>query len=531
MWRSLPVRLSLTVVALLVGTVTLTLSVSHRVAIDTLAEQSDRAAMSAFSTLSVSHAGELLGQRSEDVAELRRSAQRLVSEESTGVQAVAFHDAAGAVLVEAHVAAAAAPASLSAVPARLEGASPTAGLRRWSGPVQFGGRPVGAITLEMRDDLALRLKPRLAEAHLRLGLVVTLLGGLFIFVFARRSLSAIPALARAIERVRQADFNARVPEEGPEEFRRLAGAFNEMSSRLQLFGQYTNPDVIRALIQDPDLAGPGGVLRHVTVVFSDMRNFTRMSASRPPSDVLRQVNLYFRLLERIVFDHGGHVDKYMGDAMMVVFGLFDLPLPDLHRRLTDNLPVVYSQQAVRAMLRARDAIRIVNLYLAEGADTPRAIGALTPEIFGFGIASGHVTAGNLGGARKKDYSVVGNIVNLAARLECQSLRGEVLIDSHTRRNLGPGGVVAPRPAVVLKGFERPVVPYEVISLSGEPEVAELRAYLSGVFTEDFVVEALLRGDALVSAQDIRAATARLQRILATYTPLSAPEGQETAGTG
>lgn len=135
MWHSLPVRLSLTVVALLLGTVILTLSVSHRVAADSLAEQGDRAATSVFSTLSVSHAGQILGQRSEDIAELQRSAQRLVSEESTGVQAVAFHDPAGRVLVEAHAATVLAPASLSPVPARLEGGAASAGLRRWSGPV------------------------------------------------------------------------------------------------------------------------------------------------------------------------------------------------------------------------------------------------------------------------------------------------------------------------------------------------------------------------------------------------------------
>lgn len=529
MWLSLPVRLTLTVVALLAVTVSLTLSVSHRVAVDTLAEQRDRGAQGLFSTLSVSHAGEVLGLRSEDVAEMRRAAQRLVTDGTTGVRALAFHDARGEVVVEAHADDARPLPGLASLPPALDESAAPEGARRWAGPVLFGGRAVGAITLETRDDLALRLKPRLGEANLLLGLVVTVLGGLLVLFVSRRSLSAVPALSRAIEQVRQADFSARVPETGAHELRHLAGAFNEMSRRLELFGQYTNPALIRALIQDPDLAGPGGVLRHVTVVFSDMRGFTRMSASRPPADVLRQVNLYFHLFERIVLDHGGHIDKYMGDAMMAVFGLFDSPLPDLHRRLTDNLPVPYSQQAVRAMLRARDAVRVVNRYL----ETAGPGAALTPEVFGCGIASGHATAGNLGGEKKKDYSVVGNIVNLAARLESQSRKGEVLIDSHTRRNLGPGGVVAPRPPVDLKGFDRPVVPYEVLSLEAGPhaDVAELRSYLRGVFTEAFVHRALLRGDALVTADDVRSATARLHAILDAYEPVSGLVGQETGGTG
>jgi class 3 adenylate cyclase/HAMP domain-containing protein len=511
-WRSLPLRLSVTTALLSAATVTAVVVWGHRLALESLTEQADRSGQALVTALAVSHAGELLALRTDDLAEMGRAASRLVSDPATGVVSVTFADASGRAV-------AAAPRAVDGPvmpPPALITSTPAPGVRRFTGPVHFGGRTVGAIAVELRDDLALHLAPNLTTALVRLGLLGAFLGAAVVFFRTRRALRAVPALAAAIERVRQADFSVRVRTDGEGELAHLAMAFNEMSRRLELFGQYTNPALIRALIQDPDLALPGGVLRHVTVVFCDMRDFTRMSAQRAPSEVLRQVNLYFHVYERVVLDHGGHVDKYMGDAIMAVFGLFDQPLADLHQRLARDEPLAYSRRAVRAMLLARDLVRVLNHFLVEAAPDVVRPRSLTPQIFGCGIASGFVTAGNLGGLRKKDYSVVGAIVNLAARLESQSRSGEVLVDGHTRRNLGSGVAVAPRAPVELKGFDRAVTPFEVGRL--EPQASEpgFLEYARGFFTEEFVREAVLQRDPMVTESEVNRCQASLRAALETW---------------
>ncbi|MCK6569614.1 HAMP domain-containing protein [Myxococcota bacterium] len=519
MWRSLPFRLAFTVAVLSAATVAAVVGLGHRLAIESLAEQADRSGQALVTALAVSHAGELLALRADDLAEMERAATRLVADPATGVLSVTFADAAGR-----SVAAAPAPRESLAgpLPDRITTDTPARGVRRVAGPVHFGGRVVGAIVIEFRDDLSLRLAPNLTTALARLGLFGAALGAIVVFLLTRRALRTVPALAEAIDRVRQADFSARVRVEGEGELGHLAQAFNEMSRRLELFGQYTNPALIRALIQDPDLALPGGVLRHVTVVFCDMRDFTRMSAQRAPTEVLREVNLYFHVYERVVLDHGGHVDKYMGDAIMAVFGLFDQPLSDLHERLARNEPLAYSRRAVRAMLLARDLVRVLNRFLADPASAPLRPAALSAQVFGCGIASGFVTAGNLGGPRKKDYSVVGAIVNLAARLESQSRQGEVLVDGHTRRNLGTDAAVTPRPPVELKGFERPVTPFEVSDLAhlaGEPDFA---TYARGFFTEEFVRDAVLQRDPMTAEAEVVRCLAGLRATLEDWAQRFAP---------
>jgi class 3 adenylate cyclase len=518
-WRSLPFRLALTVALLSAGTVAAVVGLGHRLAIESLGEQADRSGQALVTALAVSHAGELLALRPDDVVEMERAASRLVADPATGVLSVTFTDARGRPVAAAPAAPATAYLPL---PTHLTASVPAPGVRRFAGPVQFGGRTVGAIVVEFRDDLALRLAPNLTASLARLGLLGACLGAAVAFVLTRRALRAVPALSAAIDRVRQADFSARVTTNGEGELAHLAQAFNEMSRRLELFGQYTNPALIRALIQDPDLALPGGVLRHVTVVFCDMRDFTRMSAQRAPTDVLRQVNLYFHVYERVVLDHGGHVDKYMGDAVMAVFGLFDQPLADLHQRLARDEPLAYSRRAVRAMLLARDLVRVLNHFLSDPAATHLRPQALSPQVFGCGIASGFVTAGNLGGPRKKDYSVVGAIVNLAARLESQSRHGEVLVDGHTRRNLGPHVSVAPRTAVELKGFERPVTPFEVARLDPTPGEPDFLDYARGFLTEAFVRDAVLQGDPMVAEAEVAGCLAGLRAALEEWVQRPTP---------
>jgi class 3 adenylate cyclase len=496
---------------------------SYRLAVEIGRDRSRAVGHVLARALADSHSSHLLAGRLE---ELRLSARRLTSntegESAPAVLTATFFDSDGRPLARSPDAGTATTLPATELAGGVDdGPAPGDG-RRFVAPISFGigetRRTIGAVEIVLADDFSARLKPRLTALYLLLGVAGSLLVAGLVYALSRWMLRTIPALTAAIEQVREGRFEAHVPETGGHELARLAGAFNDMSRRLALFGQYTSPAIIRALLQDPDLALPGGVTRHVTVVFADMRGFTRMSARRAPSDVLRVVNLYFCLLEQVVVDHGGHIDKLMGDAMMALFGLFDAPPPDLEQRFARNDCIPYARNAVQAMLHARDAVRVLNAFLARAADLPAFPPALVPCTFGCGIASGYATVGNIGGAHTKDYSVVGAIVNLAARLESQSRDGEVLVDSHTWRNLGGGALVRPRPPVELKGFEAPITPFEVRTLAAD-EAAGRRAfveYAQRLFDEDFVAEAVLQSDPLASSADVQRFTAILRDALQAF---------------
>lgn len=499
MWRSISFRFSLVAGLLVAAAIGAATWASYQLAVGIGREQRREAGRMLVEALADSHSSHLLGARTD---ELRLSARRLTSGGNVPggsrlVRVAAFYDAEGRPLARSPAAGAEPPPLPPAEMAEgVDDAPAGDGGRRFVAPVSFGigdsRRTIGAVEIVVTDDFSARLKPRLGGLYTLVGVAASLLAAVLVYGLSRWMLRPVPALAAAIEQVREGRFDARVPEFGGDELSRLAAAFNDMSRRLALFGQYTNPAIIRALLQDPDLALPGGVTRHVTVVFTDMRGFTRMSAHREPADVLRLVNLYFHLLERVVIDHGGHIDKLMGDAMMALFGVFERPPDDLSARLQRGELIPYARNAVRAMLHARDGVRVLNAFLERAADVPGFPPELTPQTFGCGIASGYATVGNIGGAHTKDYSVVGNIVNLAARLESQSRAGEVLIDSHTWRNLGGDVVVRPRPPVELKGFDRPITPFEVRALGGEEET--FLEYGRRLFDERFLVEAILQDD-------------------------------------
>ena len=168
------------------------------------------------------------------------------------VDAVVFVDATGAILAEAGPGSR--PLDLSDDPRPRS---------RHEAPVVFGGREVGWVRVSRLDRFAAEIEPALRRDHMLFGLLACLGSALLVWLLAREYLRPIPELTRALDRLRDGDFAVRVESHGEHELARLAGAFNEMSQRLALFGQYTNPDIIRAIQRDPDLAGPRGTLRHV----------------------------------------------------------------------------------------------------------------------------------------------------------------------------------------------------------------------------------------------------------------------------
>lgn len=212
----------------------------------------------------------------------------------------------------------------------------------------------------------------------------------------------------------------------------------------RLFSRYVPKDVYEQLIQDPSRAALGGTRRTMTVLFSDVRGFTSMSEKATPEEVVQQLNEYFTRMVAVLFAHRGTLDKFVGDMVM---GLFSAPLDDPD----------HADHAVQA------ALKMVH-ELAELNRGWRAAGRAELEI-GIGISTGDMVAGNIGSDTIMSYTVIGDTVNLGARLESlnKDYGTHIIISEATRAALKRPYSLRPLGDVTVKGKSRPVAIYEVIS--------------------------------------------------------------------
>ena len=188
----------------------------------------------------------------------------------------------------------------------------------------------------------------------------------------------------------------------------------------QLFGVLYVDNLEKAsalVVANPDIR-LGGVNQEVTVMFADIRGFTTMSETMEPSRVVEILNEYFTRVTDVIFDNGGTLDKYIGDAVMAVFGA----------------PISKGNDAAAAV---NSAMHIQRLLVELNRD---AAAREWPELrVGIGINTGHAIAGNIGSPRRLDYTVVGDAVNTAQRLMTNAAGGQILISESTARKLGKTG--------------------------------------------------------------------------------------------
>ncbi len=210
----------------------------------------------------------------------------------------------------------------------------------------------------------------------------------------------------------------------------------------QLFQKYVPADVVRAALNMRD----GGRLSSkqiATVLFSDIRDFTATAEKMQPEEVVSFLNDYLQRMVDIVFDEGGIVDKFVGDAVMAVFGA----------------PIVKPDDAARAVRAAQRMIVEVERFNAEQA---RRAGVQIR--IGIGLHTGPLIAGNIGSDRKMEYTVIGDTVNVASRVESlnKELKTQILITQDTYDAAGRAFEVRPMPPVSVKGKQQKLQVYEVL---------------------------------------------------------------------
>lgn len=213
------------------------------------------------------------------------------------------------------------------------------------------------------------------------------------------------------------------------------------------FQYYLSPSVIDQMVEGDEPPSLGGETRNISIFFSDIANFTSISEALSPLDLVTFLNTYLTEMTNIVEKHGGFVDKYIGDAIVGVFGA---PLAD----------PLHAEKAVNAALECQLRLKTIQNELSLPIS-----GEVTARI---GINSGEALVGNIGSNRRFNYTVIGDTVNLAARLEGanKAYKTDILISEETRKMCGDGIIFREVDQVRVVGRDKPVVIYEPFILNG-----------------------------------------------------------------
>ena len=245
-------------------------------------------------------------------------------------------------------------------------------------------------------------------------------------------------LQRAIEAVREGRYDQQVPITTGDEIGEVSAAFNQMVDGLaererirEAFGTYLDKDIAEHILSDN--FDPAGNEVEVTLLFCDVRDYTGFAERAEPTEVVTSLNALFERVVPIIARHGGHVDKFVGDGLLAVFGA----------------PESFSDHADRAVAAAVEMAKEMNRSEEPGLQV------------GIGVNTGRVIAGSIGGAGRLNFSVIGDPVNVASRVEAKTREtgDDVLITAETRDRLSTAIELEPRGSQVLKGKDEPVELY------------------------------------------------------------------------
>lgn len=316
---------------------------------------------------------------------------------------------------------------------------------------------VALTAYQQASEIAVAADPAFVLRRLRnleiflvgVGMVIVITLGL---TLGSSLIDPIETLQEQMKLTRQGNLEAEAPVTSNDELGDLAAGFNAMLNGLRqeevvrrLFSLYVTPEVAEHAIRYG--AELGGHLTEATVLFSDIRGFTAMTEQLGPEGIIALLNRYFDVMSDAIVEYGGLVNKFGGDSLLAVFGAPLHPTPD---------HAAHAVQAAQAMLAALDAFNAEQAARSE------------PTLrIGIGIATGPVVAGNVGSEERLEYTVIGDTVNLASRLESMTkeleelkeLDATVLLSSATAEALDVWSNLLPAGKINVRGKQAPVRVY------------------------------------------------------------------------
>jgi len=280
--------------------------------------------------------------------------------------------------------------------------------------------------------------------------------GIVITLMSRSITKPLRTLAASTAALGHGDFSVTVPETGAKEIKQLAHSFNELGQQLteymekrdfirDTFGRYVTQEVVKKLLESAGGLDLGGETREVTLLMSDLRGFTALTADMDPEQVIAFLNRYLGKMIEVLLDYQAVIDEIMGDGILAFFGAPE-PLED------------HPARAVACALAMQGAMEEINAQNA---------GDGLPHLeMGVAVNTGTVVVGNIGSERRTKYSVVGSDVNFTSRIESYAVGGQVLVGPSTFQRVQEIIEVGESFRAEMKGIPEPATLYEVRAIHG-----------------------------------------------------------------
>lgn len=317
-------------------------------------------------------------------------------------------------------------------------------------PLVYSQVPVGGLYLGFSQrsiDAALARSRNEALAITFAMAILGIGGGVALGAVLSRPINKLAGATRSIA---EGNYNVALDVTSGDEIGALTESFNQMARSLRekemikrAFTRYVAREVVEEILKDPEHLVLTGERREVTVLFCDVRGFTAMSERLSPEEVVLVLNDFYTLMIETTFKNDGTLDKFLGDAVMATFGA-PIAHPD------------HSLRAVRTALDMQQGVIELNERRArEGKETIS---------IGIGVSAGEAVAGTVGTEDRMEYTVIGDTVNLAARLESNARTGQILISQRTYAAVRDSVDVRPLGPIRVKGKEEVVEVYEVLGV-------------------------------------------------------------------
>lgn len=321
--------------------------------------------------------------------------------------------------------------------------------------IRFKDKLLGEVHVGISIDFIEELvrRERISVVLITLAIIAIGLGVAVVYGF--RFSRPISQLVRATQEIAKGNYQYRVPIKRNDELGTLGTAFNRMGQELwknamtqKSFGKYVGSEVLDLILANPETAWLKGTRNEASIIFGDVRGFTAFAEAKAPEQVVEALNTYLELATRVIIKFGGYIDKFIGDAVLGVFGV-----------------PVFRQDHVERAVRAA-------MYLQEELRKQSADGNELLAAVGISIHTGPVVAGNVGSQSRMEYTVIGDSVNLAARLNAFAGPGEVIVSPQVKAHLGAmieTQSLGPQP---IKGRSEPVEVFRVLRIQNQPHAKE-----------------------------------------------------------
>ena len=318
-------------------------------------------------------------------------------------------------------------------------------------PITYQGLRVGEVHITISQKELLENIRESTNSILVLTGIILSLGVLLCLGLSVYFSTPIRRLGETTKALGRGSFSHRVQINRNDEFGDLASSFNRMAEDLEVkekikdsFGQYVTPEVVDMILNNPDMTKGSNI--EATVLFVDIRGFTTLSEGKPPEWIVDLLNEYFSRVTEVVNKNKGHINKFAGDGAVAVFGA---PLPHPQHALN----------SVRAALDIQEEMEKLN--------REKKMEGISLEV-GVGINSGEMVAGSIGSEEKREYTVIGDSVNVSSRLTSLAKGGQILMSRQTYELIGKNRVIVEHKGEVpVKGRKKGIGVFCVLGLKEE----------------------------------------------------------------